>query len=162
MTRISAGSHAVAFDSQTAVRVVSMRRVDSQGNLASLDGVANRPVAIVSARPRPSAPPLAHDDFRADFAGARSPERALSPHPSRGTQPWSFDMPLQTDGPADAPPAYSVTPPAHPWGTPPPYSAVENTPHRPLPGGSGPASPPAYSPPSLAWMSGQGYPDTTV
>ncbi|VVD67432.1 hypothetical protein PHO31112_00429 [Pandoraea horticolens] len=162
MPRISAGNNVVAYDSQTDVQFISMRRVDSQGNLTSLDRVVNRPVAVVSARPRPSAPPLPRGDFRADFTGPRSAGGIASPDAARAAHLWSFDMPAQTDGAPDVPPPYSATQTGGAWGAPPPYSASHIAPHQALPSAPLSDSPPAYSPPSLEWYLRHGYPSSAV
>ncbi|MDM8354640.1 hypothetical protein [Pandoraea communis] len=160
MSRISAGNNVVAYDSQTDVQFISMRRVDSQGNLTSLDRVVNRPV--VSARPRPNAPPLPRGDFRADFTGSRSAGGIASPDAARGAHLRSFDMPAQTDGASDVPPPYSATQTGVSRGAPPPYSASDIAPHYGLPSAPLPDSPPAYSPPSLEWYLQHGYPSSAV
>ncbi|VVE86714.1 hypothetical protein PBR20603_00635 [Pandoraea bronchicola] len=162
MSKISSGSNAVAYDHQTDVRFISMRRVDSRGNLIALDHVANRPVAVVSARPRPSAPVLPRGDFRADFAGTRSTDRALLPDPARGAHLWSFATPAPTDAAPDAPPPYPATQTDGAWGAPPPYSGLDIAPRQASPSAPSPDSPPAYSPPSLEWYLRQGYPSSIV
>ena len=108
MPRISANGNVVAQDSQTLVQIVAMHRVDSHGNLSPLDRVANRQAALVSVRPRPSAPPAGHGSFRRDFAGSHSSGRAPLSGPVRDVRPVSADIATQTDGAWEAPPPYSA------------------------------------------------------
>ncbi|WP_449413960.1 hypothetical protein [Pandoraea soli] len=108
MTRISAGSDVIAQNVQTFVQLVAMRRRDSHGNLHSLDQVANRPVAAVLPRRQPSAPPLDHGDFRADFVSSGPAGHARLPDPAREGREGRSDAATQTDAGWEGPPPYSV------------------------------------------------------
>lgn len=141
MTRVSASSNIVAYDTQTSVQFVSMRRMDSSGNLLATARAANLPMVAVSTPVRPSAPPPDFDGFRADFNGSQSGNPGPASYVMQDTRRGRADTATQTDSQ---------------WEAPPPYEAHETAPRPSAPSLSPIDLPPARRPMSGEWDWPQG------
>lgn len=147
----STAARVIVPDSQAGVKLLTVRRIDSQGNLCALDRVVNRPMVTTAAdRVQPSAPSLPHAEFHADYAGWQSAHhRAASPRPVHGARPASREAMTAID---------------NRWGPPPLYSAPDATSRNALPAALLPPyeAPPAYTPADEALFEAPGMRETRV
>ncbi|WP_150720751.1 hypothetical protein [Pandoraea capi] len=173
MTRVSM-SAVMAREERTSIRLFAVRRIDSQENLCSLEGVANRQDLRGAETQAPRRVQRRHDALRADIVSVRAlrapggvggsggvaavaptaPEAVADTRPRAG-RPGRPNRPCGDPPPPYAPPG--CEPEALASCAPPPYvaSGAVQVSGWMLP-------PPRYSRPSLDWYLREGHPRSDV
>lgn len=174
MTRVSM-SAVMAREERTNIRLFAVRRIDSQENLRSLEGVANRPEVRGAETQAPRRVRRQHDALRADIVSVRALRAPGGVGGSGGvgvaavapTAPEAVaDTCARAGRPGrpcgDPPPPYAppgCEPEELPSCAPPPYVAPDMA---QVNGWMLPSPPPRYSRPSLDWYLRVGHPRSDV
>ncbi|VVD77640.1 hypothetical protein [Pandoraea anhela] len=177
MTRISA-SAVVAREAQTGIRLFSVRRIDSQEDLRSIDNVANRRQARAVAPEASRRVRQGDEAFRTDVVSVRALRApgGMGGMGGMGGIRTTAIVPSAPEAVADvrtfAGPAFGDPPPPYappgcvpeglPPCAPPSYASCVSCGVVPPGAPSLPDPPPSYSQPSLDWYLREGYPRSDV